>query len=308
MPKPRSLAVHLAILASAALAGAACWPDGVSSPDAQSSTEQPAADGVQAIVDAQQARESMPGKPLYAQHCASCHDGAVAKAPHRDMLGLMTAGAVLRALEAGVMQAQAAMLSPADRAALASHLGSTLQADVDALNNTDFQTDAVFGLWVAQDLAEPTQYAAFLLQGGLGMPDREYYLAQTPEMERLRAAYRAHAAEMFRLAGTPLPAARLDALLELERGIAESHATREESGDSRRGLNHWTRAELAARAPGLDWDAYFAAAGLANVQRWLAAVGTRPAVQRGRAGPKSDQPPRKNVPTKAATATACAAS
>jgi predicted metalloendopeptidase len=179
--------------------------------------------------------------------------------------------------EAAIERAGLAPLAPtlariaaiADRTDLASYLGSTLQADVDALNYTNFQTDAVFGLWIAQDLADPTQYSAFLLQGGLGLPDREYYLAETPEMERLRAAYRAHAAEMFRLAGAPLSDARLDALLALERRIAESHATREESEDAKRGLNRWSRSELAQRAPGLDWDAYFAAAQLAGVQRFV---------------------------------------
>ena len=45
---------------------------------------------------------------------------------------------------------------------------ATLRADVDALNNTNFYTANVFGLWVAQDLDEPTRYAPFLLQGGLG--------------------------------------------------------------------------------------------------------------------------------------------
>ena len=63
-----------------------------------------------------------------------------------------------------------------DRHGLARFLGSTLRADVDALNNTNFYTENLFGLWVAQDLDDPSQYSPFLLQGGLGMPDRSYYL------------------------------------------------------------------------------------------------------------------------------------
>jgi putative endopeptidase len=58
-----------------------------------------------------------------------------------------------------------------DRKALAQALGATLRADVDALNSTNFYTDNLFGLWVAQDLNNPSRYAAYLLQGGLGMPD-----------------------------------------------------------------------------------------------------------------------------------------
>ena len=55
-------------------------------------------------------------------------------------------------------------------------LGGTLRADVDALNATNFYTDNLFGLWVAQDFNDSTRYVPFLLQGGLDMPDREYYL------------------------------------------------------------------------------------------------------------------------------------
>ena len=69
-----------------------------------------------------------------------------------------------------------------DRTALAHFLGSTLRADVDALNNTNFYTENLLGLWVAQDLDDPTQYSPFLLQGGLGLPDRSYYVDTSSAM------------------------------------------------------------------------------------------------------------------------------
>src|SRR5271168_5326336 len=62
------------------------------------------------------------------------------------------------------------------RSELAAALGETVRADVDSLNNTNLHTPHLFGLWVAQDLNDPKRYLPFLLQGGLGMPDREYYL------------------------------------------------------------------------------------------------------------------------------------
>jgi len=65
-----------------------------------------------------------------------------------------------------------------DRKSLSRVLGSQLRADVDALNSTELYTDKLLGLWVAQDLDDPSRYATFLLQGGLGMPDRDYYLAR----------------------------------------------------------------------------------------------------------------------------------
>lgn len=84
---------------------------------------------MQALVNAQTAREALLGKPLYAQHCASCHDGAVAKAPHRDMIGMMTPAAVQTALTTGVMRAQAAMLSDPERAALAEYVTGRLLSE-----------------------------------------------------------------------------------------------------------------------------------------------------------------------------------
>ena len=57
---------------------------------------------------------------------------------------------------------------------------------MDVLNATNLYTDNLFGLWVAQDLDSPTRYAPFLLQGGLGMPDRDYYLDPSPRMAEIR--------------------------------------------------------------------------------------------------------------------------
>ena len=69
-----------------------------------------------------------------------------------------------------------------DRVELARVLGGTLRADVDALNNTNIYTDHVLGVWIAQSLDDPSRYLPFLLQGGLGMPDRTYYLDTSKAM------------------------------------------------------------------------------------------------------------------------------
>ena len=74
----------------------------------------------------------------------------------------------------------------ADRRGLSAWLGQSIRADVDPLNNTNFQTDHVFGVWVSQDLDDPAHYAPYLLQGGLGMPDRNYYIEASPRMEKMR--------------------------------------------------------------------------------------------------------------------------
>jgi putative endopeptidase len=76
-----------------------------------------------------------------------------------------------------------------DKRALANLLGEDLRADVDPLNNTEFHTDRLFGLWVSLDMNAPERNVPFLLQGGLGLPDREYYLAASPRLAEIRAKY-----------------------------------------------------------------------------------------------------------------------
>ncbi|MBC7978768.1 MAG: M13 family metallopeptidase, partial [Myxococcales bacterium] len=151
-----------------------------------------------------------------------------------------------------------------DRGALSTLLGSTLRADVDAINNTNFFTRNLFGLWVAQDLSDPSKYAPFLLQGGLGMPDREYYLSKEPRMAALRDKYLAHIAAVLGLAKVADPAGKAKRILALEVKIATGHAPRSDSGDVTKGNTHWATRELGTRAPGIDWTRFFAAAGLAK--------------------------------------------
>jgi predicted metalloendopeptidase len=150
----------------------------------------------------------------------------------------------------------------ADRTALARFLGGTLRADVDVFNNTNLYTDNIFGLWVAQDLQEVTRYVPFLLQGGLDMPDRAYYLDASPRMAEMRRALQEHVGNILKLAEVPEAAGRAAAIVDLERKIAETHSTREQSEDVKRGTNRWTRADFEKQAPGLDWAAYFDEGGL----------------------------------------------
>jgi predicted metalloendopeptidase len=156
-----------------------------------------------------------------------------------------------------------------DRRGLARFLGSTLRADVDALNNTNFYTENLFGLWVAQDLDDPSHYAPFLLQGGLGLPDRSYYLDSAAAMATIRGEYRKHVEAMLQLAGIPDPGAKADAIVGLETKIATAHWSRERSGDVSKGNNHWPRSAFSAKAPGLDWEAFFSGAGLRRPRQFV---------------------------------------
>ena len=156
-----------------------------------------------------------------------------------------------------------------DKKALARALGASLRADVDPLNNTNFQTENLFGLWVAQGLNDPARNTPYLLQGGLGMPDRAFYLTESARMETLRSKYQEHIAAMLKLAGYSEPEARAARGMALETRLAQSHATREASADVQKGNNTWTRKDFAARAPGMDWNAFFKAAKLDKADSFI---------------------------------------
>ena len=159
-----------------------------------------------------------------------------------------------------------------DRRTLSRELGSMLRADTDPLNATNYYTDHLFGLFVAQDFNNPSRNTAYLMQGGLGMPDREYYLADSQQMAAIRQRYEQHIATLLHLAGASdeEAAAQASRVLALETRLARAHWSREDSGDLKKTNTRWTRADFAAKAPGLDWGTYFAAAGLEQQQAFIA--------------------------------------
>ena len=162
-----------------------------------------------------------------------------------------------------------AIAAVADKRALAAALGKTLRADVDPLNMGDLTTDRLFGVWISQHLVKPETTTAYLLQGGLGMPNRDFYL-EGGRFEAMRAQYTAHLAKLLTLAGFPDAEARAARVMALETAIARTHATQQESDDVKRGANYWSRADFGSKAPGMDWEAYFGAAGLGQQDEFIA--------------------------------------
>src|SRR5258708_3829191 len=151
-----------------------------------------------------------------------------------------------------------------DKRELAHALGESLRADVDALNNTNFHTANLFGLWVAPGFNDSDHYAPYLMQRGLQLPDREYYLADSERMRDIRAKYQDHISSMLKLAGFTDTDARAQRVLELEHGIAEKHISLAENEDIHKANNTWKQADFKVKAPGLDWAEYFRGAGLNN--------------------------------------------
>ncbi|NUT00200.1 MAG: M13 family metallopeptidase [Sphingomonas sp.] len=158
----------------------------------------------------------------------------------------------------------------ADKKQLSAAIGGTLRADTDPLNATNFQTENLFGIFVTQGLNTPGETLPYIMQGGIGLPEREYYLSGDAKMADLRTKYRAYIATIMKAAGNPDPEGAANRIMALETKIAQAHATREESEDFAKGAKVWTRADLEKNAPGLDWAALLEAAQLGSAQKFQA--------------------------------------
>jgi putative endopeptidase len=154
-----------------------------------------------------------------------------------------------------------AIKSPTD---LARVLGGGLRADVDPINATNLDTERLFGLFVTQGLEDTSQNVAYLLQGGLGMPNRDYYIDTSAEMVAFRAQYQTYIGALLKLAGTADADAKAKVIFDLETKIAQAQASIVDSQDIHKANNPWALSAFATKAPGLDWSAYFNAAGLAG--------------------------------------------
>jgi putative endopeptidase len=155
-----------------------------------------------------------------------------------------------------------AITAIADKHALASKLGADLRADVDPINASNLYTDHLFGLFVAQGLEDASKNIGYLLQGGLGLPDRDYYLSTDKSMLELRGKYKTYVAALLKQAGMADADAMAARICALEEKIAKAHASITDTQDIHQANNVWALADFAKKAPGLDWDAYFQAAGL----------------------------------------------
>nr|WP_245858580.1 M13 family metallopeptidase [Sphingomonas guangdongensis] len=113
-----------------------------------------------------------------------------------------------------------------------------------------------FNVGVSPDAKDPNNYTVTMSQGGLGMPDRDYYLSADPKLAAVKAAYQAHIAKMFTLAGELNAEARAAAIVAFETEIAKVHWTRIQSRDADKGYNKMSVAELVRTAPGFDFAAF----------------------------------------------------
>ncbi len=122
-----------------------------------------------------------------------------------------------------------------------------------------------FGFYIHQDAKDSTKYVADLSQSGLGMPDRDYYLRlDDAKLAGVRAKYQEHVEKLLALSGDGNAAANAKAIVELETELAKVQWTKVENRDPVKAYNKVEIAKLAEMAPGFDWNAWLAAAGIAG--------------------------------------------
>jgi putative endopeptidase len=131
-------------------------------------------------------------------------------------------------------------------------------------NAFDFE-GTFFEIWIDADPKEPSRYAVFFSQGGLGLPDRDYYLQ--PTFAAQLAKYQQYVAYLLQLIDWPDPVGTAAAIVALEKRIAEVSWTKAEQRDSNKAYMPLMVSELEAFAPGFPWKQFLTEARLASTEK-----------------------------------------
>ena len=153
-----------------------------------------------------------------------------------------------------------------DKRSLSAYLGTTLNSEVEGLTAN---SDHIFGIWINQGFEDSDHNLPHIWQGGLGLPERDDYLDASPKKAELRNQYQAHIKAVLTLAGDADPENKAARILLLEIRIAQAFAPDSEAADVFKQNNSWKRADFDTNAPGLEWDAYFQSAGLAEQRDFI---------------------------------------
>ena len=179
-----------------------------------------------------------------------------AKADPNSMIGRAYASyldsAAVEAKGLAPIQPWLAKIRSVDKAGLAA-----LLAEADRSGVAHF-----FGGYVGQDDKNPDVYIYTIGQGGIGMPDRDFYLKDSERNTKLQAAYLKHLENVLALAGEKDAGVRAKAIYDFEKQIATVHWDKNDSSDATKVYNKMTIAELAKTAPGFDWTTFIRGIGV----------------------------------------------
>ena len=172
-----------------------------------------------------------------------------------------------------------------DEAAVEARGAAPLMADLAPFRNARSKSEfaralgdsldgvgpSLFPYYIAQDAKQPERYIPIFLQGGLGMPDRDYYLSKDAKFADIRAKYVDHIGNMLKLTGVPAgeAAAKARRIFDFEKKLAQVHWNRVDSRDDDKTYNKWLARDFARRAPGFDWAAFLDGAGLGGQQDFV---------------------------------------
>ncbi len=125
--------------------------------------------------------------------------------------------------------------------------------------------DLPLNISVGQDPDDARRYEVSINQGGLGLPDRDYYLSDDARFAKAREAYVVYLTRLFSLAGEKTPAEQAKTVMALETAIAQVQWTNVENRDPIKTHNPRNRAALPKTAPDFDWNTWLDNAGLTSL-------------------------------------------
>ena len=138
---------------------------------------------------------------------------------------------------------------------------------IEALGRSQLDaTASPFGWYVGADRRDPDRHQLVLSLGGIGLPDRDYYLLDTEQYVSVRSEYVAHIERMLDFAGVDNAAEKAQAVLALETSFAENLWPRADRRNRDLTFNPMTYAAFKAAYPNMDWDAYWAGAGISEIE------------------------------------------
>ena len=125
------------------------------------------------------------------------------------------------------------------------------------------------GGFIEADAGDPTKMALYLFQGGIAMPDRDYYLSEDAKFAEIRTKYVDYLTKIFTLAGRPTAAADAKAVMDLETALAKIQWTQVESRDAVKTYNKYPITKVVAEMPGFDWMAWAKPQGIDKTSEWV---------------------------------------
>ncbi|MCD2527905.1 M13 family metallopeptidase [Providencia huaxiensis] len=165
-----------------------------------------------------------------------------------------------------------------------------IKSDLDAISKAKNHNDisklmtqpdykSLISYWVDLDAKAPDTYVLYIGQGGLGLPNRTYYLDNTPQMEDIRKNYIAYIATMLELAGEKDVTQKAQKIFDLEKAIATVHWSPEARRDTIKNYHAMSLAEMKNHTQGFDWDSFITSRKLTDKQLEKVIVETDSAVE-----------------------------